>query len=112
MSSNVDLTSFVCVRECVSKIIAKNRKMEFIKIPFAFHSDNQSHTGIFIDFFSVCFVFLILKREKKTNQINVTKFVMPCLTRLLAACKRPSRVRNAAHRAEPMTVPLYNKKYK
>lgn len=77
--------------------------MEFIKIPFAFHSDNQSHAGIFIDFFLFGFDF---EEREKTNQINVTKFVMPCLTRLQAACKRPSRVRNAAHRAEPMTVPL------
>lgn len=38
----------------------------------------------------------------------LTKLVMPRLMRLKAACKRPSRVRNAAHRAEPMTVPLCN----
>lgn len=41
------------------------------------------------------------------TQNSITKFVMPRLTRLQAACKRPSRVRNAAHRAEPMTVPLH-----
>lgn len=39
----------------------------------------------------------------------LTKLVMPRVMRLRAACKRPSRVRNAAHRAEPMTVPLCDK---
>lgn len=32
---------------------------------------------------------------------------MPRLIRLHAACKRPSRSRNAEHRAEPITVPLF-----
>lgn len=40
----------------------------------------------------------------------LTKLVMPRVMRLRAACKRPSRVRNAAHRAEPMTVPLCDTK--
>lgn len=41
-------------------------------------------------------------RKKK----SFTKFVMPRVMRFCAACKRPSCVRNAAHRAEPITVPL------
>lgn len=59
----------------------------------------------------ILFLFLSFS-QSKNKAYYVTKFVMPSLMRLCAACKRPSRVRNAAHRAEPMTVPLFKIKRK